>query len=70
MSLSSHIEKCFVPNTTSYATYVFFDEVVNIYILYNDPPLIRSGGSVKKVLYNSVYISTIFSILNYTFIPL
>ena len=31
---------------------------------------IRSGGSVKKVLYNRVYLSIIFSILIYTFIPL
>ena len=35
-----------------------------------DPCEIRSGGSVKKVVYNRVYFSTIFSILNYTFIPL
>ena len=43
---------------------------MDIPVLSYDPPLIRSGGSVKKVLYNSVYISTIFSILIYTFIPL
>ena len=35
-----------------------------------DPCEIRSGGSVKKVVYNRVYFSTIFSILIYTFIPL
>ena len=48
---------------------VLYRKNIIIYYIY-DPPLIRSGGSVKKVLYNRVYFSTIFSILIYTFIPL
>ena len=48
---------------------LWYDIYIYHIIIY-DPREIRSGGSVKKVLYNRVYISTIFSILIYTFIPL
>ena len=54
--------------------YIYMTHHFNIYdppsINIYDPPSIRSGGSVKKVLYNRVYISTIFITLIYTFIPL
>ena len=60
------VPKCFTQQLLKVWGIWRFSPCVNIY----DPPSIRSGGSVKKVLYNSVYISTIFSILIYTFIPL
>ena len=60
-------------HTSSYFLKKHTNEVFYVRGMINtsyDPRAIRSGGSVKKVLYNRVYLSTIFSILIYTFIPL
>ncbi len=77
METISNLYHIFKKNTNTYVNFTYdytykLKKKNHAYydIIYNDPPLIRSGGSVKKVLYNRVYLSTIFSILIYTFIPL